>query len=108
MLYDYIAECDARMPNVIEYEQKKKWLDRLESEMRIELGDLIPSDAEIVGVPPYDDVYVEYLKMKCAEAVGDVNRFNNYFSLFSDRRDKLYAYYARTYKSKGAKWKNVL
>lgn len=109
MLYDYIDECDRVYFNTVDYETKKKWLDRLESEMRIELEGHIPSGTEIVGVHPYDDIYVEYLKMKIAESVGDINRFNNYLSLFNDRRQKLYAYYVRTYKtSKKVGWKNVL
>ena len=109
MLYDYIAECDRVFINTVDYDVKKKWLDRLESELRIELDGHIPKGTETVAVHPYDDIYVEYLKMKCAEAVGDINRFNNYLSLFNDRKAKLYAYYVRTYRSdKKVGWSNVL
>ena len=96
-------------PNAVDHDLKQKWLDRLEAEMRIELEGHIPKGTEVIGVHPYDDIYVEYLKMKIAERNGDIERFNNYFSLFQDRKDKLYAHYVRTYpKTHKAGWKNVL
>lgn len=108
-LYDYIAQADLAHPNTVDYDTKVRWLNSLEAKLREQLADHIPEGTEIVGVPPYDDIYVAYLKMKCAEMAGDINRFNNYLSLFNDARDELYAYYVRTYKSKAkVKWTNVL
>lgn len=96
-------------PNTVDHETKVKWLDTLEAKLRIELAEHIPEGTETVGVPPYDDIYVEYLKMKCAETAGDITRFNNYLSLFSSAREELYAYYVRTYKSRAeTRWTNVL
>ena len=108
-LQDYIAQADRAHPNTVDYDTKVRWLDSLEARLRDQLADRIPEGTEIVGVSPYDEIYVAYLRMKCAEAVGDIDRFNNYLSLFNDARDALYAYYVRKYQS-GAKvgWKNVL
>ena len=109
MLYDYIAEFDRVFINIVDYETKKKWLDRLEAELRDMLANRIPEGTETVAVFPYDEVYIEYLKMKCAELSGDTTRFNNYLSLFNDARDRLCAYYIRTYPSSDkVGWKNVL
>lgn len=109
MLYDYIAEADRVFPNTVDCEVKQKWLDTLEAKLKIELDGHIPEGTELVGVHPYDDIYIEYIKMKCAEMAGDITRFNNYLSLFNSARDELYAYYVRTYQtSKKARWKNVL
>lgn len=108
-LYEYIAEADRLCMNAVEHDTKVKWLDRLEAMLREQLGDLVPEGTETVGVYPYDDVYVAYLKMKCAEAVNDVERFNNYLSLFNDARDALFGYYLRTRQTgKKVGWKNVL
>ena len=107
MLYDYIDECDRVYPNTIDYETKKQWLDRLEGMLCEQLANRHPSSP--VADEPYDDIYVEYLKMKCAEAMGDIDRFNNYLSLFNDSRNALFGYYLRNTKSsETVRWKNVL
>ena len=75
MLYDFIAECDTLYPNTVSYSQKKKWLDKLEKKLREKFTvtfDFVIEDT--VAPYPYDDIYVEYLKMKCAEASGDIVR----------------------------------
>ncbi len=108
-LYDYIAEADAAYRNAIDYDIKCKWLDRLEAMLTERLSDRIPEGTEIVGVHPYDEVYVAYLKMKCADAVEDSDRYNIYLTQFNEARENLIAYYVRRYpKNKKVGWKNVL
>lgn len=106
MLYDYINEFDTISPNAIDYAVKKKWLDTLEGQLREQLN--LSDDTEIVGVAPYDGIYVAYLRMKCAEAVGDINRYNNALTQFNTERDALFAYYIRHNESVKVGWKNVL
>lgn len=109
MLYDYIAQADTQYMNTVDADTKMKWLDGLEEKLRIELGDRIPEGTETIAAFPYDDIYVEFLKMKIAEMCGDIDRYNNYLTQFNSARDALYAYYVRTHKS-AAKvgWKHVL
>ena len=109
MLYDYIAQADAQYMNEVDADMKEKWLDGLEAKLRIELGDRVPEGTEKVAVFPYDDIYIEFLKMKIAEMCGDNERYNNYLTQFNSARDALHAYYVRTYKAKtNTGWKNVL
>ena len=109
MLYDYIAQADAQYPNTVDADIKAKWLDGLNEKLRIELGDRVPEGTETVAVFPYDDIYIEFLKMKIAEMCGDIERYNNYLTQFNGARDALYAYYIRTYKTKSSVgWQNVL
>ena len=108
MLYDYIAQADIQYPNTVDADTKMRWLDGLEGKLRDQLADRIPEGAETVGVFPYDDIYIEFLKMKIAETAGDITRYNNYLTQFSSARDELYAYYVRTYKAAKAGWKHVL
>lgn len=109
MLYDYIAQADAQYPNTVDADTKMRWLDGLEGKLRDQLADRIPEGAETVGVFPYDDIYIEFLKMKIAEKAGDITRYNNYLTQFNSARDELYAYYVRTYTTAAkAGWKHVL
>ena len=110
MLYDYISQCDMLFPNTVEVFVKEKWLDRLEEKLRLELSEVFDAPkSDTVAVYPYDGIYVEYLKMKCAEAVQDVARYNNFLAAYNAAHDELYAYYAREFKrKKEAKWQNVL
>ena len=108
-LYDYIEEADLLYRNAIDNDIKRKWLDRLEAMLRERLSDRLPDDIELVGVQPYDEIYVAYLKMKCADAVEDSDRYNEYLTQFNQARDNLIAYYVRKYPSKTVVgWKNVL
>ena len=106
MLYDYINEYDTISPNAVDYSAKKKWLDTLEGQLKEQLS--LPDDTEIVGVAPYDGIYVAYLRMKCAEAAGDSNRYNNALTQFNTEREALFAYYIRHNESVKVGWKNVL
>lgn len=108
-LYDYIAQADSLYRNAVDYEMKCAWLDRLESMLRERLADRIPEGTELVGVYPYDEVYVAYLKMKCADAVEDADRYNTYLAQFDEARANLISYYVRKYPSRTKMgWKNVL
>ena len=109
MLYDYINEADTMYPNTVDYTIKQKWLDTLEGQLREQLGDVIPEGTKTVGKAPYDAIYAAYIRMKCAELVGDINRYNNALVQFETERDALFAYYIRNNKSKSqVGWKNVL
>ena len=109
MLYDHINEADTVFPNTIDYGVKKKWLDTLEGQLKEQLSDVLPDDTDIVGVAPYDGIYVAFLRLKCAEAIGDIGRYNNALVQFETEREALFSYYIRNNKSKtNTRWKNVL
>ena len=109
MLYNYINELDTVYPNAVDYSVKQKWLDTLEGQLKEQLADVLPEGTEIVGVAPYDGIYVAYLRLKCAERAGDINRYNNALTQFNTEREALFSYYIRNNKSTSkVGWKNVL
>lgn len=110
MLYDYIFECDAAYPNTIPLSVKQEWLDRLEAKLDNMIAENFDSAPTECAAPyPYDEIYVAYLKMLCAERNGDTVRYNNYLAAFEAAKNELYAYLVREgVQKEGAKWKNVL
>lgn len=109
MLGKYIAAVDTALFNTVDSALKEEWLQRLEEKLKTEFANGYKHDNEQVGVYPYDEVYVEYLKMKIAEKQGDFSRYNNYKMQFDSALEELKAFYARMYESKtDVRWTNVL
>ncbi len=109
-LYDYIAKCDRVYPNMIDASEKESWLCRLEEKLRLELSCCYAAEpSSLAAVYPYDTVYTDYLKMLCAEASGDISRYNNYLAAYNASLNELYAYYARCFTPREREgWKNVI
>lgn len=102
MFEKIIADYDALYPNQVQYEQKLTWLERLEGQLKdriLSRYDVTPAP-EMVGVAPYDEVYIYYLKQKCAERNEDIVRHNNATAAFEEAYNALADYYNRTYTDK--------
>lgn len=110
---DTIARFDSLYINQVPSETKNEWLCRLEAQLRDQIVQYyqIP-ETEMpnqVGVFPYDEVYIHYLNMKCAERCGDTNRYNNAHSAFISAYSDLADFYNRKYEStQNTRYEHVL
>lgn len=55
-------------------------------------------DDELIAPFPYDDLYVDYLKMKYDEENEDTQRYNNSAIMFNNSIDNFTKYYNKTHK----------
>lgn len=101
-----IAEFDALYPNAVTQEMKARWLDRLERQMKDQFA--VGNADGLIGAEPYDEVYIQYLAMKCAERGGDTVRYNNASAAFSAAYNELANHITRNTKSKNVRYKHVL
>lgn len=102
MFEKIIADYDALYPNQIPFEQKQAWLMRFEGQLEDKLLTVytVAPAPEYIAAEPYDEVYIYYLKLKCAERNEDTERYNNALANFRDACDELAAYYNRTFAKK--------
>lgn len=110
---DIIARFDSLQINQVDHETKAAWLCRLEAQLRDQIVQYysIPKSEtpEYAGVYPYDEVYIHYLAMKCAERNGDTVRRNNAAAAFEDAYNRLAEFYNRRYEStKETRYTHVL
>ena len=91
---DIITRCDNLKPNVQSYAQKRKWLDKIESDIRkyaarysSHSGDTSFAhceDPELFLDSNYSDIYVYYLISMIDLANQDVAMYNNSCAFFND------------------------
>lgn len=110
---DIIARFDSLYINQVDHETKAAWLNRLEAQLEDQILQYysIPKSEtpEYVGVFPYDEAYIHYLNMKCAERNGDTNRYNNAHAAFISAYNDLADFYNRRYEStKETRYTHVL
>ena len=108
-----IAQFDSLYINQVPNETKHEWLCRLEAQLEDQILQYysIPESKtpEYVGVFPYDEIYIHYLNMKCAERNGDTNRYNNAHAAFISAYSDLADFYNRKYEStKETRYTHVL
>ena len=110
---DIAARFDASFINSVPHEIKIDWLSRLEAQLYDQLAKYyrVPDTkkGEYIALFPYDEIYLQYLSMKCAERNGDTVRFNNASAAFSAAFDALADYYNRNFEStKNTRYEHVL
>lgn len=110
---DIIARFDSLYVNQVPHETKNEWLCRLEAQLRDRIVQYyqIPASEtpEFAGVYPYDEIYIQYLAMKCAERNGDTVRYNNAHAAFISAYSDLADFYNRKYEStKKTRYEHVL
>lgn len=101
-----IADFDALYPNQVPHEIKTKWLDRLEGQMKDQFA--LGGTNGLIGAAPYDEVYIHYLAMKCAERGGDTVRYNNASSAFAAAYNELANHITRNTQSENVRYRHVL
>lgn len=101
-----IADFDTVYPNQVQHEIKAGWLARFEAQMKEQFA--LAEQKEPVGAAPYDEVYIHYLAMKCAERGGDTVRYNNASAAFSAAYNELANHITRNTKSKDTRYQHVL
>ena len=121
-----IKECidiaDAVKPNQYSTEEKVRWLSQLD--MRIFQNIIcthhrLPDEPEItfeqyssdnlsyalLEIPPHDELYVAFLKMKIDEENGESTRYNNSASMFNTLYEEFEKKYNKTHMPKGCMMK---
>lgn len=106
---DAIDLIDSNKPNLYTEEMKVRWLDILDSQIHNDIikthKDWDGEEYERIGalsdtliVPfPYDDLYIDYLKMKIDEENGDVTRYNNSRVMFNSSYDNFERFYNKNH-----------
>lgn len=112
-----IKECidlvDNVKPNQYGVEDKVQWLSFLDGVIindvlkthvgyNREYDDFVGYSADklgknLIAEKPYDQLYVEYLKMKIDEANGETARYNNSATIFNTHMETYRKYYNKTY-----------
>jgi hypothetical protein len=97
---DVLARVREIRPNEYQDEWALGLIDELEQRILRELmtGYLLPEAGEdLVAVPPYDGLYVDWIVAQIDLANGEYDRYNNDLMLFNARWDEYARYISRSY-----------
>lgn len=98
-IQEAIDRCDGVKPNTYQKEDKVRWLSFLDATIINEIinmhepkedhvydfegYDVRFTDHNLIVPFPYDELYVEYLKMKIDEENGETARYNNSAAIYN-------------------------
>ena len=98
---DVLARVRETRPNEYQDEWALGLIDELEQRILRELmnGYLMPEAGEdLVAVPPYDGLYVDWIITNIDLANGEYDRYNNDLVMFNNKWDEYARYISRNYR----------
>ena len=106
-----LAEVREMRPNEYQDELLLKWLDELEERIYRELldGYIVPEMGEdLIAPDPYSGMYRWWLVANIDLANGEMDRYNNYLSLFNSLWDEYGRMISRRYRrEKPARYRRI-
>lgn len=105
-------------PNQIDEELMVRWLYQLDSDIKeniidthnyntdeseIEVGDFTNDQTDLIVPAPYDEVYVDYLKMQIDKANDETARYNNSVIFFNDSYTRFSKWWNKHHMPKGSR-----
>lgn len=102
---------DAEKPNQYSIDDKVRWLSRLDGDVysnvitthhgwdKIKYRQYTADDLDfgLIAPPPYDDMYVAYIKMKIDECNDETGRYNNSAAAFNELYTEFQKFWNRTH-----------
>lgn len=88
-----IDKADSLKPNQFQDDMKLDWLNTLDAQIHEDVlmtHEPVPEepfvphkmDDELIAKFPYDELYVDYIRMRCDEANEETARYNNSVTIF--------------------------
>ena len=105
-----INQVDRLKPNAYNMEEKIRWLNQLDGEVKEYIKNFEGScdcpffgytsddtSAELLVSAPYDAIYLRWLESMIDYYDGDIVRYNNSITMFYSKFDEFKRYYTRTH-----------
>lgn len=113
-----IDKANNAKPNQIDEDLMVRWLYQLDSDIKeniidihnyndgeeeIIFGDYTDDQQELIVPMPYDEVYVDYLKMQIDKANDETARYNNSAIFFNDSYTRFSKFWNKHHMPKGSR-----
>lgn len=122
-IQEVIARVDSLKPNTYTEEQKIKWLNNIEMTIKAEILDThegseayadftgynadTPLDTELIVDEPYCVLYERWIEAQIDYANGELDRYQNSFTMFNAAYSDFARYYNRTYTPHGVNFRYI-
>ena len=105
-----ITRADKAKPNSFTEEEKFNWVNELNQRVGLELMLMSPQtvdqirkeypadlETQLLIRPPYDELYVHYLKARIDEANGEYDKYANTYAIFNQRWGQFACWFLQMY-----------